>query len=284
MKLLSNTSHSVRASLSFVLSNRLRLFGTHAKRSYIYLVFFFLYAPILILMIFSFSGSKTRGHWGGFSLKWYTEMFHNANILQALVNTLLIAFISAIVATIIGTIASIGIHFMKNNFKSWVMNITYIPVIAPDIVLGVSLMLFFLFVHLRMGFWTIVLAHISFNIPYVILSILPKLKQLNPHLFEAAEDLGASKLYTIQKVILPEIKSGIINGFLLAITLSIDDFVVSFFTKGAGVNTLSTLIYAQARKSINPSINALSSIMFVVILAMLIIVNKRTKGDEILNN
>ena len=254
------------------------------KRSYIYLVFFFLYAPILILTIYSFSASKTRGHWGGFSLKWYAEMFNNSSIISALINTLLIAIISATAATIIGTFASIGIHFMRRRTKNWVMNITYIPVIAPDIVTGVSLMLFFLFVSIPMGFWSIVLAHISFNISFVILSILPKLNQLNPHLFEAAEDLGASKIYTLYKIILPEIKPGIINGFLLAITLSVDDFVVSFFTKGAGINTLSTLIYAQARKSINPSINALSSIMFIVILTMLIIVNIRTKDDEVLNN
>ena len=254
------------------------------KKSYIYLTFIFLYAPILILVIYSFNDSKFRGRWGGFSLRWYREMLNDGDIMRALYNTLLIALISSVVATIIGTFATIGIHFMKGKIKNIIMNITYIPVISPDIIIGISLMLLFLFVRIPVGFWTIVLAHITFNIPFVILSVMPKLKQLSPHLFEAAEDLGASSFYTFRKVILPEIWSGILNGLLLSITLSIDDFVVSFFTKGAGVSTLSVLIYAMARKGINPSINALSTIMFVSVLTMLIIINFRTKDDDVLNN
>ena len=250
------------------------------KKAYTYLIFIFLYAPIAILMLYSFNNARSRGKWGGFTLKWYKELFSDSSIMSALLNTLIIAFVSAAVAAVIGTFAALGIHFMKKHPKSIIMKITYIPVMNPDIVTGVSLMLLFMFLHIPYGYTTLILAHITFNIPYVILSVLPKLQQLNPHLFEAAEDLGAGFFYTFRKVIIPEIRSGIITGFLLALTLSIDDFVVSFFTKGAGISTLSVLIYAMARKNVSPTINALSTIMFLSVMIMLIIVNKRNKNEE----
>lgn len=246
------------------------------KKLYVGLIFMFLYAPIMILMLFSFNNSRSRGNWGGFTLRWYKELFSDSAIMNALFNTLTIALVSAAVATVLGTAAAVGIHYMKKGHKNFIMNVSYFPVMNPDIVTGVSLMLFFLFVRIPLGMATLLLAHITFNIPYVILSVLPKLRQLNRHLLEAAEDLGASTSYAFFHVILPEIMPGIVSGFLLSITLSIDDFVVSFFTAGAGVETLSVYIYAMARRGVNPSINALSAIMFVSVLALLLIINKRS--------
>jgi spermidine/putrescine transport system permease protein len=249
------------------------------RKAYVGLVYLFLYAPILILMLFSFNNSRSRGYWGGFTLRWYKELFSDSAIMNSLFNTLTIAFVSAVVATILGTAAAVGIHYMKKSYKSAIMNISYFPVMNPDIVTGVSLMLFFLFAKIPMGMATLLLAHITFNTPYVILSVLPKLKQLNRHLLEAAEDLGASTSYAFFHVILPEIMPGVFSGFLLSITLSIDDFVISFFTSGAGAETLSVYIYAMARKGVNPSINALSTIMFVSVLSLLFVVNKRSSKE-----
>lgn len=250
------------------------------KKTYTFIIFAFLYAPIAILMLYSFNDARSRSRWGGLTLRWYKELFNDSSIMSALLNTIIIALISATVSAVIGTFAALGIHFMGKRLKGIIMKITYIPVMNPDIVTGVSLMLLFMFLHIPSGYTTLILAHITFNIPYVILSVLPKLQQLNPHLFEAAEDLGAGFFYTFWKVILPEISSGIVTGFLLAITLSIDDFVVSFFTKGAGISTLSVLIYAMARKNVSPTINALSTIMFISVMIMLVIVNKRSKNEE----
>jgi len=250
------------------------------KKIYVYLAFIFLYAPILILMVYSFNNSKSRGVWGGWTLKWYAQMFADTNVVSSLKVTLIVALIAAVIATVIGTVASLGLHFMKGRKRAWIMNITYIPVVQPDIIMGVSLMLLFIFIRVPKGYGTLILAHITFNIPFVILSVLPKLKQLNPHLFEAAEDLGASVWTTLWRVVLPEIKTGVMAGFLLAITLSLDDFVVSYFVSGAGVNTLSVTIYAMARKGISPSINALSTILFVVVMVMLIVVNRKPKSSS----
>lgn len=250
------------------------------KKTYLYLVFAFLYAPILVLMIYSFNDSRSRGNWGGFTLRWYAELFRDREIAQALYNTLLIALISSVVATIAGTAAAIGIQNMKKVKRTVIMNLSYLPVLNPDIVTGVSLMLLFIFFRtytgLGLGFVTMLIAHITFNIPYVILSVLPKLKQLNKNMYEAALDLGASPGYALRKVIIPEIMPGIITGFLLAFTLSIDDFVISFFTTGSGVSNLSIYVYSMARRGINPKINALSTIMFVSVLILLLIVNRRS--------
>lgn len=254
-----------------------------SKKIYLYLIFLFLYAPIVVLVVYSFNESKSRGRWGGFTLKWYFELFQDRDLVSPLYNTLLIAFLSSIIAVVFGTAAAIGIHNMKKIKKAFVMNLTYIPVLNPDIVTGVSLMLLFIFVrpliNLNLGFTTMLLAHITFNIPYVILSVMPKLKQLNKNMYEAALDLGATPVRAFMKVIIPEIMPGIVTGFLLAFTLSIDDFVISFFTTSSGVSNLSIYVYSMARRGINPKINALSTLMFITVLALLLIVNKRTSRD-----
>ena len=253
----------------------------YLKRIYTALIYLFLYAPILILIIFSFNASKSRGNWSGFTLKWYLELFQDRQIMKALSNTMIIAILSSGIATIIGTAAAIGIHNMKRFKKMIMMNLTYLPVVNPDIVTGLSLMILFIFTNFQLGFLSLLLSHITFNIPYVILSVLPKLKQLDKHLYEAALDLGATPLYAYRKVILPEIMPGVITGLLLAFTLSVDDFVISFFTTGSGVSTLSITIYSMARRGINPKINALSTLLFLTVLLLLIIVNFRMSGEKI---
>jgi len=246
------------------------------KRIYLIIIFVFLYAPVLTLIVFSFNDSKSRGHWGGFTLKWYGQLFKDRQVMSSLYNTIIIALLSALVATVAGTAAAVGIHSMKKVLKSFVMNLTYLPVVNPDIVTGISLMILFVFIKLDLGFTTLLLAHITFNIPYVVLSVLPKLKQLNKHMYEAALDLGAKPLYAFFRVILPEIMPGVVTGFLLAFTLSLDDFIISFFTTGSGVSTLSITIYSMARLGVSPKINALSALMFIVVLVLLLIVNKRS--------
>ncbi len=250
------------------------------KRSYVYLIFAFLYMPIAVLMVYSFNDSRSRGMWGGFTLRWYVELFQDRTIMSSLYSTLLIGVISALVATIIGTLAAIGIHNTRGIQKKVIMNITYLPVLNPEIVTAISLMILFVFARVRLGYLTLLLAHITFNIPYVILSVLPKLRQLNKHLYEAALDLGSTPTQALWKVIIPEIMPGIITGMLLAFTLSIDDFVISFFTTGSGVSTLSITIYSMARRGINPKINALSTIMFTFVLLLLIVVNVRQAREE----
>lgn len=246
------------------------------KKIYLIIIFVFLYAPVLTLIVFSFNDSKSRGHWGGFTMKWYGQLFKDRQVMSSLYYTIIIALLSAIVATVTGTAAAVGIHSMKKVLKSFVMNLTYLPVVNPDIVTGISLMILFVFIKLDLGFTTLLLAHITFNIPYVVLSVLPKLKQLNKHMYEAALDLGAKPLYAFFRVILPEIMPGVVTGFLLAFTLSLDDFIISFFTTGSGVSTLSITIYSMARLGISPKINALSTLMFIVVLVLLLIVNKRS--------
>ncbi|MBR0278293.1 MAG: ABC transporter permease [Clostridia bacterium] len=250
------------------------------KRIYASIIYLFLYAPIILLILFSFNDSRSRGNWGGWTLRWYGELFKDSVIMNALFNTLVIALVSAVVATIIGTVTAFGMYYMKKTPRAILSGISYLPVMNPDIVTGVSLMLLFLACNVQRGFATLLIAHITFNIPYVILSVLPKLQQMNEYLFEASEDLGASGVYTFFHVIIPEIMPGIVSGFLLSVTLSIDDFVISFFTRGAGVNTLSVHIYNMAKKGINPSINALSAIMFAVVMILLIVLNKRSEKEE----
>ncbi|WP_027634009.1 ABC transporter permease [Clostridium hydrogeniformans] len=255
---------------------KLEKIGTKA---YIGLIFFFLYAPIAVLIVFSFNDSKSMATWNGFTLKWYSELLNNDRILTALYYTLGIALVSSIIATIIGTISAIGIHKSKGFRKKLLLNINYIPVLNPDIVTGISLMCLFIFLrgfmNISFGLLTMLLAHITFNIPYVILSVLPKLKQLPLNLEDAALDLGATPSYAMRKIILPQIKPGIISGFLIAFTMSIDDFVISFFTTGPGVTNLSIEIYSMARRGIKPEINALSTIMFLLVLILLLFINKK---------
>jgi len=249
------------------------------KKAYVYLIFIFLYAPIGILIIYSFNDSRSRGAWGGFTLRWYSELFKDRQIMNALYYTLAIAVIASIVATIVGIAAAIGIFSMKKFKRELMLNINHLPILNPDIVTGIALMLLFASVKLPLGFLSMLLAHITFCIPYVILSIMPKLKQMNKHLYEAALDLGATPFYAFKRVIMPEIMPGVITGFLLALTLSLDDFVISFFTTGNGVTNLSITVESMARRGISPKLNALSTLMFLAVLLLLIVVNIRTSKD-----
>ncbi len=245
------------------------------ERFYVGLIILFLYAPIIILILLSFNSSKSRAKWGGFTLRWYKELFKNESIMNALYTTLIIAVLSALIATIIGTAAAIAINSMKKTPRTIMIAITNIPMLNADIVTGISLMLLFVALKFTLGFTSVLISHITFNIPYVILSVMPKLKQLNPHTYEAALDLGATPLYAFFKVILPDIFPGVLTGFFLAFTMSLDDFVITHFTKGPQINTLSTKIYTEVRKGIKPEIYALSTLMFVTVLLLLIIINRK---------
>lgn len=245
------------------------------SRFYIGIILLFLYAPIIILIVLSFNRSKSRSKWGGFTLHWYRELFQNEDIMSALSTTLIIALLSALIATIIGTTAAIAINSMKKTPRFILMSITNIPMLNADIVTGISFMLIFVALNYTLGFTSVLIAHITFNIPYVILSVIPKLKQLNPHTFEAALDLGASPIYAFFKVILPDLFPGVLSGFFLAFTMSLDDFVITHFTKGPEINTLSTKIYTEVRKGIKPEIYALSTLMFITVLLLLIFINRR---------
>ena len=231
-------------------------------------------------MVLSFNQSKTRSKWGGFTLKWYKELFQNEQIMSAFYTTLIIAFLSAAAATVIGTAAAIAIQGMKSRWRTLYMGVTNIPMMNAEIVMGVSLMLLFIACRMTLGFGTILIAHITFNIPYVILSVAPKLKQTNRHVYEAALDLGASPLNAFFKVVFPDIVPGVLSGFMLAFTMSLDDFVITHFTKGPGIDTLSTKIYTEVRKGIKPEIYALSTIMFVTVLVLLILINYSPKEKE----
>lgn len=243
------------------------------ERFYVAIIFIFLYAPIVTLIVLSFNNSRTRAKWGGFTTNWYSELFKNDAIMQALYNTIFIAIISSVVATIIGTITCIALNNMKARTRNLLLGMNNIPMLNADIVTGISLMLLFISFGFRFGMQTILLAHITFNIPYVILNVMPKFKQLNPNTYEAALDLGASPVYAFFKVIFPDILPGILSGFLMAFTMSLDDFIITHFTKGAGVDTLSTKIYTEVRKGIKPEMYALSTIIFVTVFVLLLIVN-----------
>lgn len=249
---------------------------------YLSLIIFLLYAPIVTLAVLSFNNSKTRAKWGGFTGKWYVALFQNEQIMNALYTTLIIALLSAFIATLIGTAAALGIQSMKRKPRTLMMGITNIPMLNADIVTGISLMLLFiamgtglkyLGIQFSLGFATVLIAHITFNIPYVILSVMPKLKQTKRSTYEAALDLGASPIYAFFKVVFPDILPGVFSGFLLAFTMSLDDFVITHFTKGPGVDTLSTKIYSEVRKGIKPEMYALSTLLFVSVLILLILIN-----------
>ncbi len=240
-----------------------------------YLVFtlIFLYAPIAVMMVLSFNSSKSRSQWGGFTFEWYRHMFESAAITDALYNTLLIAFLSALIATVLGTVAAVGVNGMKKLPQTLFMGLNNIPMLNSDIVTGISLMLMFIAFGVSLGFKTILLAHITFNVPYVMLSVLPKLKQTSRYAYEAAMDLGAGPVQAFFKVVFPDILPGVLSGFLMAFTMSLDDFIITHFTRGAGINTLSTLIYSEVRRGIKPSMYALSTVIFVTVLALLLITN-----------
>ena len=252
----------------------------YLQKIYLALIFILLYAPIVTLIVLSFNQSKTRAKWGGFTLKWYKELLKNEQIMSAFYTTLIIAFVSAAIATVIGTAAAIAIQGMKQKWKTMYMGLTNIPMMNAEIVMGVSLMLLFIAFHMTLGFGTILIAHITFNIPYVILSVLPKLKQTNRYTYEAALDLGASPVKAFFKVVFPDIVPGVFSGFMLAFTMSLDDFVITHFTKGPGIETLSTKIYTEVRKGIKPEIYALSTIMFVTVLVLLLLINYSPKEEE----
>ena len=247
---------------------------------YLVIILIFLYAPIFTMMVLSFNQSKSRTHWGGFTLSWYTQMFESRAIMYALYTTLLVAMISALVATVIGTVTAIAISHMIPVSKNIFMSISNIPMLNADIVTGIALMLAFIAFGISLGFKTVLISHITFNIPYVILCVMQKLKQTDRSTYEAALDLGASPAYAFFEVVFPDIMPGVLSGFLLAFTMSLDDFIITHFTKGAGINTLSTLIYSEVRRGIRPSMYALSTVIFVVVLVVLLIANFRKQPEK----
>lgn len=246
---------------------------------YVALMLMFLYLPIMVLIVFSFN--ETKGYiWSGFSLKWYFDLFSNERILESLKNTLIIAAVASVISTILGASAAVGVYSMQNKrVKGAIKSVTNLPLLSPEIVMGISLMLLFSMARMSGGFLTLIIAHVSFCVPSVFLSVLPKLRQLNPNMYEAALDLGCNPFQAFVKVLLPEIMPGVITGFLMALTYSLDDFVVSYFTAG-NVQTLSIEIYSMVKKRVSPEINALSTIMFVVVLTVLLVTNVRAIRKE----
>ncbi len=250
-------------------------------QGYLWVLLLLLYSPIIIIIIFSFTESKVMGNWTGFSLQLYKNLFVSGthhSLTDALVNTISIALITATVSTLLGSLTAIGIYNMKNRARKAIMFVNNIPILNGDIIIGISLFLLFVSLGIKQGYLTVVLAHIAFCTPYVVLSVLPRLKQMNPNLYEAALDLGASPFQALRKVIVPEILPGMVAGFMLAITLSIDDFAITIFTIGnEGLETLSTFIYADARKGgLTPELRPLSTIIFVLVLVLLFIINRRS--------
>ena len=254
-------------------------------QTYLWVLLALLYAPIIIIGIFSFTEAKVLGNWTGFSTKLYTSLFSGrvgGGLLSAIENTFTIAIIAAAVSTVLGSIAAIGIHNMRGKKRQIITLFNNIPMLNPDIITGISLFLLFITLGISQGYMTVVLAHIAFCTPYVVLSVMPRLQQMNPNIYEAALDLGATPFQALRKVIIPEIRPGMISGFILAFTLSIDDFAVTIFTKGnEGLETLSTFIYADARKGgLTPELRPLSTIIFVTVLILLIIINVRARRAE----
>ena len=259
-----------------------------SSKIYMFFLVLFMYIPILTLIVFSFNAKDSRVVWGGFSLRWYEDLFANETVMMSLLNTVIIAIVVSVISTILGTTAAIGIFNLKKASSTVVMNLTYIPIINPEIITGVSLMLLFkLFIastplkignitiipQMQFGYITLILAHISFCVPYVIYNVLPKLRQMNPNLVEAAEDLGCNSHQAFFKVVIPEIMPGVFSGFVMSLTYSLDDFVVSYFNSGSSVNTLPITIQAMTKRKIHPDINALSTLIFVAIMVILVVKN-----------
>ena len=242
---------------------------------YLGLVLLFLYIPIFVLIVFSFNETKSRAVFTGFTFDWYARLFHNRVIISSLFNTLIISACASVISTVMGTFAALGISRMKKLPQNFILGATNIPNINPEIVTGVSLMLLFVFfsarMHFEFGFMTLLIAHITFDVPIVVLSVMPKLAQMDPYIYEAALDLGCSPLRAFRKVVLPEILPGVLSGFLMAFTYSLDDFVISYFTTGSTMQTLPITIYSMTRRKISPEINALSTLIFVVVILILII-------------
>ena len=246
------------------------------KKGYLFLIFVFLYAPIIILMIFSFNDGDSTARMTGFSFRWYQDLFTNNSIKTAFRYTILCAIISTIVSTIFGTITSFGIYKSTKRMKKYILNFNYLPVINPDIITGVAIMLLYITISIPRGFTSMVLAHIMFSTPYVVLTVLPRLYAMNPNMAEAAMDLGATPWQSVRKIMIPEILPGIIAGGLIAFTMSIDDFVISYFTTGSGVTNLSIEIFSRASRRIRPNINALATLMVITVMLTVLISNRLT--------
>ena len=243
------------------------------RKLYIGLILLFLYAPIALLILYSFNDSKSRAAWGGFTLRWYQELFADKTIMSALGTTLSVGFLAAVISTLLGTVGAIALFQIRRRPRQAMLSVVNLPMLNSEVVTGVSLMLLFAAAGVQTGYLTLLLAHVAFCVPYVVLSVLPKLRQLDPHLAEAAQDLGATPLQGFFRVILPDIMPGVFSGFIMALTMSIDDFVVSFFTTGSGVSNLSITIYTMAKRGISPKINALSTIIFACVFVLLIGLN-----------
>lgn len=261
--------------------------GTVLSRLYTALILIFLYAPIFIMIFFSFNEGKSLSVFSGFSFKWYGALFSDDVVMTALWNTLLLAVTSSLIATVIGTAAAVGISKMKNRYlKASVMSVSNVPMMNPDIVTGISLALLFTFVLTALGltsvfgFWTVLIAHVTFNLPYVILSVLPKIRQMDKNLPEAALDLGCTPLQSFFRVELPAILPGILSGFLMAFTLSIDDFVISYFNAGEGFQTLPIVIYGMTKRTVTPDMYALSTLIFGTVLLLLLLSNIMSARQE----
>jgi spermidine/putrescine transport system permease protein len=270
------------------------------NRVFMALVFLFLYAPIFLLIVFSFNSGSSNAVWKGFSLTWYEELFHDRQLMQSVYTTLLVSVLATVISTVVGTFAAIGLYSMRRRWRQPLMTVNNIPMMNADIVTGVSLCLFFVAVlggwnsfvtwmensfrltapRLSMGFGTLLLAHISFNIPYVILNVGPKLRQMDKNLVDAAQDLGCTWMQAFWKVIIPEIKPGIVSGALISFTMSIDDFVISYFTAGTSAQTLAMYIYGMTKRRVTPEINAVSTLLFAAVLVLLVIVNVREARAE----
>ena len=259
-----------------------------ASGIYLALVMLFLYLPIIMLIVLSFNGTNSTSVIQGFSTKWYVELFKDSATINALTNTLILAVTSAITATVIGTLAAVGIDKMKKGVvKSSVMTVTNIPMMNPEIVTGVSMMLLFVFIGSILGasgvlgFWTLFIAHVTFSLPYVILNVLPKLRQTDANLSQAAQDLGCPPVKAFIKVVLPSILPGVVAGLIMAFTLSFDDFIISYFVSGPKFQTLPIRIFSMTKKRVTPDMYALSTIMFIVILVLLVLVNVlQAQGDN----
>lgn len=250
------------------------------SKIYTALIMVFLYAPIAVMIVYSFNSARSTSIFGGFSLKWYKELVNDSATIEALKNTLILAVASSLIATVLGTLSAVGIFQMKRKFvRRTIMSATNIPMMNPDVVTGISLMLLFVFVGKFvgaddvLGFWTMLIAHVTFNLPYVILSVLPKLRQTDPHLSEAARDLGCTPLQSFFKVVFPSIAPGVFTGLIMAFTLSLDDFVISYFTTGPDFQTLPIKIFSMTKRRVTPDIYALSTLIFLSVLVLLILIN-----------
>ena len=251
-------------------------------QTYLWILLILLYAPLVFIAVFSFTESRVMGNWTGFSTQLYENLFSgningSASLISAVRNTFIIAIVAALISTVLGTLAAIGIHNLRGRKKSTMLFLNNIPMLNPDIITGVSLFLLFVFLRISQGYATVILAHVTFCTPYVVLSVLPRITQLSPNTYEAALDLGATPMQALWKVIVPQLRPGMVSGFFLAFTMSLDDFAVTFFTRGTiGLDTLSTFIYTDARKGgLTPELRPLITLIFFIILILLVVINIR---------